>query len=197
MEGLDVTLRVGLPEEMRRRAARLYLDAFDKKLGPILGRDRRAVAYLEDILRPSQALVAVDRYGVLLGLAGFHTDHGGLVGGSFGDLYRWYGLWGACWRSTLMAFFTRAPQSGQLLMDGVVVSPECRGKGVGSKLLEGVEQIAKAQELEQVRLDVVDTNPRARALYERKGFVPAGEEGVWPFHWLFGFRRSITMVKAV
>ena len=182
---------------MRLRAARLYLDAFDQKLGPILGRDKRAVGYLSDILRPTQALVAVDRYGVLLGLAGFHTEYGGLIGGRFNDLYRWYGLWGACWRTMLLAFFTRSPQSGQLLMDGVVVSPECRGQGVGAKLLEGVEQIARAKSLKQVRLDVVDTNPRARALYERKGFVPAGEEDVWPLHWLFGFRRSVTMVKAV
>jgi len=197
VEGIEVTLKIGLPEEMRADAALLYLDAFDLKLGPILGRDERAVGYMFDVLELGHALIAMGPDGDLVGLAGFHDHAGGLVGGGFGDLWRWYGFVGACWRGALLSFFERAPGGNQLLMDGVVVTTQARGKGVGGKLLEGMEQIAQVRALDEIRLDVVDTNPRARALYEREGFVPAGEESVWPLHHVFGFRRATTMVKAV
>ncbi len=197
METVDITLKIGLPMELRREAAELYIAAFDRKLGPILGRDQRAVGYLAQTLKLTKSIAALGPEGELLGLAGFHDNDGGFVGGGFGDLRQWYGMAGAIWRSALLSLFERSPQKNQLLMDGVVVSSKSRGLGIGTELLNGITQIAAAKKLAEVRLDVVDTNPRAQALYERHGFVAAGEESVWPLHWLFGFRKSTTMVRAV
>lgn len=194
---MDVTLKVGLPMELRRDAARLYLDAFDRKLGPILGRDDRAVSYLAQTLQLTKSIAALGPGGELLGLAGFHDDRGGFVGGGFQDLRQHYGLIGAIWRGALLSLFERTPEKHQLLMDGVVVSADSRGLGIGSELLNGVGEVARARALSVIRLDVVDTNPRAQALYTRNGFVPAGEQSVWPLHWLFGFRKSLTMEKPV
>jgi len=183
--------------ELRRDAARLYLDAFDRKLGPVLGRDKRAVGYLAQTLQLTKSIVALGPEGELLGLAGFHDDRGGFVGGGFGDLRQHYGLAGAIWRGVLLSLFERSPPDDQLLMDGVVVSSDSRGLGIGTELLKGVGEVARARELSVIRLDVVDTNPRAQALYVRHGFVPAGEQSVWPLHWLFGFRKSTTMEKTL
>jgi len=183
--------------ELRREAAQLYLDAFDRKLGPILGRDKRAVGYLAQTLQLSKSIAALSPEGQLLGLAGFHDDRGGFVGGGFGDLRQHYGLFGAAWRGLLLSLFERAPPTDQLLMDGVVVSAQSRGLGIGTELLNGVGEVARARELSAIRLDVVDTNPRAQELYERNGFVAAGQQSVWPLHRLFGFHKSTTMVKVL
>lgn len=181
--------------ELRRQAAQLYLDAFDKKLGPVLGRDDRAVGYLAQTLQLTKSIVALGPDGQLLGLAGFHDDRGGFVGGGFGDMKQHYGLFGAIWRGVLLSLFERAPPDDRLLMDGVVVTADSRGAGIGTELLNGVAQVARARELSAIQLDVVDTNPRAQALYERHGFAVAGQQSIWPLHWLFGFRKSTTMVK--
>ncbi len=194
---MDVTLKVGLPMELRRQAAQLYLDAFDQKLGPVLGRDDRAVGYLAQTLQLPKSIVALGPEGQLLGLAGFHDDRGGFVGGGFGDLKQHYGLIGAVWRGVLLSLFERAPPNDRLLMDGVVVSADSRGGGIGTELLNGIAQVARARELSAIQLDVVDTNPRAQALYERHGFLVVGGQSVWPLHWLFGFRKSTTMVKVL
>ena len=183
--------------ELRRQAAQLYLDAFDRKLGPVLGRDQRAVGYLAQTLQLSKCIVALDPEGQLLGLAGFHDDRGGFVGGGFGDLRQHYGLIGASWRGVLLSLFERAPPTDQLLMDGVVVTAQSRGLGIGTELLNGVGEVARTRELTAIRLDVVDTNPRAQELYQRNGFVATGQQSVWPLHWLFGFRKSTTMVKVL
>ena len=52
--------------ELRREAAKLYLDAFDRKLGPVLGRDERAVGYLAQTLQLTKAIAAIDADGELL-----------------------------------------------------------------------------------------------------------------------------------
>lgn len=45
------------------------------------------------------------------------------------------------------------------------------------------------------RLNVINTNPRARALYERRGFQAFVTEDVFPFRWLFGFSTSTKMTQ--
>ncbi|MEL6791957.1 MAG: GNAT family N-acetyltransferase [Pseudomonadota bacterium] len=189
------TVSVGLPEPLRADAARLYLDAFAAKLGPILGRDARAEAFVASVLRPANAVVALDAEGALLGLAGFHDDTGGFVGGDFADMRRAYGLVGAAWRAPVFALFERSPDPGEMLMDGVVVAPDHRGAGVGGALLEIVASHARAAGASSLRLDVVDANPRARALYERKGFQLREETATPLMRPLFGFGAVATMTR--
>jgi hypothetical protein len=43
----------------------------------------------------------------------------------------------------------------------------------------------------------VDTNPRARALYERRGFVLDRTTGIGPLRLIFGFRSAHTMVRPI
>jgi ribosomal protein S18 acetylase RimI-like enzyme len=50
------------------------------------------------------------------------------------------------------------------------VSPELRGQGVGRAFLRHLLDGARAQGYARAALDVADSNPRARALYEGLGF---------------------------
>ena len=49
----------------------------------------------------------------------------------------------------------------------------------------------------EVRLDVIDNNPRARTLYERRGFVAGDTQYLGPLKYLFGFSAATTMVRTV
>lgn len=194
-----MTVRIisGLPEELRGDAAQLYLEAFAAKLGPILGRGERAKAFLSATLRPENVLVALDQQGRLLGLAGFHGETGGFIGGNLSDMQAVYGRFSGLWRGLLLSIFEREQVAGEFLMDGVVVSPEARGQGVGGALIEAIAELAKSSGAAFVRLDVVDTNPRARALYERRQFTVTKESGSALFRPFFGFSRSATMIRMV
>jgi hypothetical protein len=44
---------------------------------------------------------------------------------------------------------------------------------------------------------VVDTNARARALYERRGFVVDRTEPIGPLRLIFGFRAAHSMVRPI
>jgi ribosomal protein S18 acetylase RimI-like enzyme len=66
---------------------------------------------------------------------------------------------------------------------------------VGSLLLAGIYDEAARRGYRSIRLDVIDANWRARALYEREGFVATGTENLGPLRHLFGFAQSTTMVR--
>jgi ribosomal protein S18 acetylase RimI-like enzyme len=60
------------------------------------------------------------------------------------------------------------------------VAPECRGRGIGTRLLEALVEAARDGGYRAVSLSVEADNP-ARRLYERAGFVRVAEDdgGAW------------------
>ena len=186
----------GFPEPLRRATAELYVDAFADKLAPVLGRDLRTVGFFADIIDPAYCLSAVSADGsAVLGLVGFKTGGGALADGSLRDLVRHYGRFGALWRSAVLGLLERDAEPAVFLLDGIAVAPQARGLGIGTALLEAVEDRARSRGVARVRLDVVDTNPRARALYERQGYVAVSQDRMGPLRHVFGFSASTRMEK--
>jgi ribosomal-protein-alanine N-acetyltransferase len=65
----------------------------------------------------------------------------------------------------------------QLILDemhllNLVVSPQHQGRGLGSRLLQGVMTLARGQACQNFFLEVRASNARALALYARQGFSP-------------------------
>ena len=153
----------------------------------------KALAFLARALDPTHALSVIE-HGQVLGVAGFKTSDGSLVGGSYQDLAAVYGWSSSVWRMGLLAMLEREIKEGELLMDGIFVDPDGRGRGVGSALLDAVADEARERGLSTVRLDVVGGNPRAKALYLRRGFVVVNSEELDPIsRRLFGFASYETM----
>lgn len=187
----------GVRPEHRALAARGYWQAFARKLRYPLGPEARALAFLDRVIDPRHAISAISDEGQLLGVAGFKDPDGAFVGGGLRDLAAIYGWGRALTRFPLLALLERECAPGTLLMDGIFVEPPARGRGIGRALLQAIERHAVGRGLRRVRLDVVDTNPRARALYEREGFHPQSEVGIGVLSRMFGFSRVTTMIRPV
>jgi ribosomal protein S18 acetylase RimI-like enzyme len=192
---MRIELRKGLPDRLRAEGAALYWEAFGGKLGPVLGPDDRAHRFLTRVLRPDHCVTAWDDEGRLLGLAGFKTPEGSLAGGSLADLRAVYGALGAQWRAGALWALSREVDNDRFLIDGICVARGLRGQGIGTALLGALYAEARARGYASVRLDVVDTNWRARALYERQGFIATRTVGIGALRFVFGFSASITMVR--
>ena len=188
-------ITTGIPPENRDEAAALYWEAFGEKLGLILGPKDRALAFVNSVLRPDHGICAHDETGQLLGIAGFKTAKGALVGGEFRDLVRIYGWISAFVRSLLLAALERDVENERFLMDGIFVAKAARGQGVGTALLDAVAAEAKSRGYTQVRLDVVDTNPRAKALYRHVGFKEVKTVKTGLFKYIVRFGAATTMVR--
>ncbi|MEM7731528.1 MAG: GNAT family N-acetyltransferase [Pseudomonadota bacterium] len=193
-EAPDVQITPGFDPQEAQEVAQLFWQAFHLKLTRIFPRDDRAIDFLASVLNPDFALVARDGAGQILGLAGYKTHQGGLVGGGLHDLARFYGWPGTIWRAPLLALLERDVEPGTLLMDGIFVAEAARGRGIGTALLHAIKAHASELGLTNVRLDVIDTNPRAKALYLRHAFKPVGEERLGPLRYIFGFRSATKMI---
>ena len=198
----DLIFQQGLPERYRASAAILYDEAFGPKLSVAIRSEQERLALLKVSIMLDYAIVAIAG-DELAGLAGFHTETGSFTGGflSGGAAFRYLvshlGWIKGSWAVAILGLYERKPAPGDLLMDGIAVRSDFRGRGIGSKLLDEITRYAGENGFTRVRLDVIDTNPGARRLYERKGFEAIGTGEFTYLRWLLGFSSATTMVLEV
>ena len=194
---MSITIHHGLPAHLRGDAARLYWQAFGGKLGRVLGPEPLAFRLLDRVMRADHAIIALSDTGALLGLVGFKSPNGAFAGGGYADLRNVYGMFGATWRAGLLWLLERDLDNDRFLMDGICVADTARGQGVGTALLDAICAEGRKRGYPSVRLDVIDTNARARALYERQGFKPTRTAQIGLLRLVFGFSAATTMVRSL
>lgn len=190
---MNFTLHHGLNDSYRPAAAALYWQAFGGKLGLVLGPRPRAMAFLTRVMRLDHCIAALDDQGALVGIAGFKSAHGSFAGGAAGDIQAVYGRLGMAWRLPLLALL--ADEDARFMLDGISVDRAVRGRGIGTALVGAMCALAQAGGHSAVRLDVVDANWRARALYTRLGFQTEKINDIGLLRFAFGFTGAVTMVK--
>lgn len=187
----------GIPESHRVIAATLYNEAFGSKFAVAIGNRQQRRQFLAESLRLDFAVAAFDGDS-LVGLAGFQIAESSLTSGiTYRSLIAYLGFWRGHWAAFVFLLYERKPVSGEVVMDGIAVASSHRGRGIGRQLLNDVVEVARAAEFRSVRLDVIDTNPRARCLYERHGFVEARTESFEYLRWFFGFGSVTTMSRCI
>ncbi len=188
---------LGIDGVDRRRAAELYEEVFGAKLGVAIKSQQQRINLLSTGFQLNHAVCALQGE-YLVGLAGFATQKGALTGDiTYRLILKELGFFKGQKAAFILSLFERKAKPNELLMDGIAVAEEYRGKGVGTKLFHALVQYAKDHNYEAIRLDVIDTNSDARRLYERLGFVAQRTntyEGLRP--WL-GFGASTTMLYSL
>lgn len=193
---MAIMLQAGLPLRHRAAAARLYWEAFGGKLGRVMGPEPRALAYLDRVMRGDHVITAVDG-DELVGLAGFKTPTGAFAGGSWRDMRLVYGRSGALWRLALLSALQSEVDNDRFLIDGICVARAHRGQGIGGTLIEALCDEAARRGYPAIRLEVIDTNIRARSLYERLGFRTIKHDELGLLRHAFGFSSAATMVRDI
>ena len=187
-------IRLGLPERHRRDAAELYYQAFRQKFEPVMGSREHGVAILAKTFDPELAIVALHQ-DQLAGVAGVQYGGRHFVDFEMSAFVQEFGWLRGPFKLLLLLAFARRQRKGELSMDGIVVHPSMRGQGIGTRLLQTVFDFAQTNGFGSVRLEVVDTNPGARRLYERMGFVPTKTKEYPYLRRAMGFSAVTTMIK--
>lgn len=189
----EVTLQQGFPDDLRQAAAELYDAAFGAKLSIAIPDAAKRLAVLQQGIVPECSFVAL-KDGHLAGIAGFKTADGSFTGNiTFHVLKDTLGVFGTLRAVLMFVLFERKCVPGQLLMDGIAVASHMRGGGIGTRLLRRLIDYARHEGYRSLRLDVIDTNPAARRLYERVGFIPVRTDYFPYLKWLLGFEASTRM----
>ncbi|GJQ59009.1 MAG: hypothetical protein SCALA701_18100 [Candidatus Scalindua sp.] len=174
----------------------IFYEAFQQKLCPIMGTRERGVSFLQRYLNPEATVVAMDGNRVV-GIAGIQYPGCHFFSPSLYDLVCEFGLLRGFLKIVRLRLFHSPDREGELYLKAFMVSSPMRGKGIGTNLLEAVSGFARSNGFRAVRVDVVDTNPDARRLYERNEFV-AIKIRKCPFLCrAMGFSSAITMIKEI
>jgi ribosomal protein S18 acetylase RimI-like enzyme len=193
----ELVVARGFSDALRPQAASLYDAAFGAKLSIAIPGATTRLSLLEQAFDPSHCFVALAD-GKVVGIAGFRTATGALTAGiTLARLYASLRPLAALRAAFVMALFKRRFRGSQLLLDGISVAPEARGSGIGTKLLDRLKDFAAQEGYATIRLDVIDTNPAARRLYERLGFTPTKTERFGHLRWLLGFSAATTLEYCV
>lgn len=191
MDTESVYISVGLPPDSSAKIAAMYFDIFSRKLGAVLGR-RAAVAMIADHINANRIIVALDGEKVV-GIAGLKYNGTGFFAPDRRGFLKHYGPLVGRVRAGLWASVQTNPRSHQLLLEGLGVQAHLRSRGIGTALLEAVNRRARELDKTEVILEVVDTNPRAKALYERFGYQTVLNTRRWMFR-LAGFSSAHLML---
>lgn len=187
-----------MPAHLIADAAALFEAAFADKLRSSLPDSASMAAALELSFRPDHIVAAIEEE-TLVGMVGLSAAAGPYRGGvikgteAFGPLRELLGLVGAARAVVGLAMGQHRPEPGELYVDGIAVDGSMRGRGIGTKLLAEVRSIAGEDGFRWVRLDVVDTNPRAQQLYQRLGFRVTNVETFGYLRRFIGYGGMISM----
>ncbi|MFT6976182.1 MAG: ribosomal protein S18 acetylase RimI-like enzyme [Bermanella sp.] len=193
----NIKYSLGLPEKYRDSAVDLYDEAFGQKFSIAIPSREKRILFLKKCFILEYVIGAIYE-DKLIGIAGFQTPKGSLTGGiTYSELLSKLGFFKGNWAAIIFSLYDRKSAFKELIMDGIAVHSDARGKGVGSHLLNEVAKYAKGHEFNIVRLDVIDTNTKAKILYERMGFKSVKIESYPYLKWLLGFSSSTTMELSV
>ncbi len=205
MSCLQIAIRAGQQEDAPA-LARLYVEAFGSKIAWAFGKhadrmaDLVADLLLHDQMRLSETLVA-EVEGQVAGMAVLRRDH----------MHRpnWRKVWRLArrhvrgWRVLTATFIMSAMCSNlctptRSYLESLAVDARYRGQGIGTLLLERCFEESRQAGKREISLHVVDTNPRAKQLYERMGFRTLRTErlGWFASRWM-GFSAQCFMVRPV
>lgn len=191
----------GVPKELKEASIDVFLEGFGRKVDHLMLKPKnRAQAkrvYLDGADFTS-ALYAVSE-GSVLGILGFQYRRKKFINLNLGTLKDEFGLFGGAVRKLSGSVFKDLhPLKGdELRVQVISVSEGARGRGVGHQLLEALFAYGRARQCTGVRLEVVNTNPHAKKLYETMGFKTCGFLPYGPIAAKAGFSSQYRMKKAL
>lgn len=175
---------------------RLFSDTFPEVIRPVFGSTQRCADLLEESVSCDRVLTAV-LGEQLVGFAGLHYSGRQWFDPSMSQIIRVM-RWRTIRVVTMGIILFKRPRADVMHLDTLVVRPDVRGQGIGTRLIEASESVAQTEGKRLLTLEVEDINLRAKQLYERVGFKKEKFRKLpWPWRKAFSFSGSFRMNKDV
>ncbi|MHB1336796.1 MAG: GNAT family N-acetyltransferase [Candidatus Humimicrobiaceae bacterium] len=150
-------------------AIEIYYCAFKRKIKALIKSKEKALAIYKKSLNADRVLYAVLDEKVV-GIAGLHYDNKNFVEIKYKDLREYFNPIFSYFVYFIYRKMSPELKNDVIRIDSIAVDEDARGQGIGSILIEKVVEFAKDKGFKEVILEVVDTNPKAKKLYEKIGF---------------------------
>ena len=190
---MALELMFGIPSNQKFRVAKIIYDAFEDKYKHIYGSKEQTLYALIKFLREDRTIVAIHN-SVVVGVGGLMFKHKKFIDSDFWSLVRILKLGIFRYLFNGWIFYLERVEEKELLIDKLAVSREMRGKGIGTLLIKSIIEFAASNGYKLVKLEVTDTNKRAKKLYKKMGFKEVNVQKIlFPWNKIFGFIKVSEM----
>jgi ribosomal protein S18 acetylase RimI-like enzyme len=198
----EIKIIQNINEVQKSEVVRMYYQAFPKKFNYLwlfIKDEKKVNVVLHDCIKFEDGIYAV-LDGKVVGFVGLETDMGFYTQLKLSAFLKAFPIVSAIWRYVaygIYRLFHGKTGNNAVHIDPLVVDTKARGLGVGTTLLEVVFDYAKKMNKKKVILEVVDTNLRAKKLYERMGFQVVKIENTMFLTSRAGFQKVFHMEKTI
>lgn len=198
----EINITQIINKSQKMEIAKIYYRAFVKKFSALwlfVNKEDQAIPILYESINYKNGLYAVLDSKVI-GFVGLETGKRFFTQLRFSVLLNSMNIFSASWRYLAYRFyrlFHGKTKEDAVHIDPIVVSEEARGLGVGTRLLEATAEYARMLKKSKVVLEVVDTNPRAKKLYEKMGFKVVRVDNTSILTNTAGFKKLYHMEKTI
>jgi len=151
------------------QALDIYYFAFRRKIRALIKIKEKALAIHKKSLNSDRVLYALSGSRVV-GVLGLHYDNKNFMEIKYKYLREHFNPIQSYFIYFIYKIMSPKLNSDVIRIDSIAVDEDIRGKGIGSLLIKKVFEFAKDKGFKEIILEVVDTNPKAKKLYERLGF---------------------------
>ena len=179
-------------DEQFAQALEIYYNAFEQKIRPLLKPKEKAICIYSYAIHPNRVYYAL-KNGKTAGIIGLQYDDLDFLSYRFDFIKRQYSFFRSLYLYIILNIMKMKLEEYTIRIDSIAVDDQCRGQGIGKILIDKVIEIAKNRGFKEIILEVVNTNPRAKKLYEKMGFK---EKKHIKFYFLtrsFGFTSAYVM----
>lgn len=194
---LSFRLQWGVPNKHRVSAAKLIYDTFERKFRYTFGPRHKGVLLIAHSLRSEYGLIVL-REDELVGICGAKDSKGELIQVQWNSWLRTYHFRVLKTMMIGSLLWFRRAQPTVLWIDTLSVAKSARSQGIGTQIIQEFIRIGKERGYTAVKLEVINSNIRAKMLYSRLGFDITHYTNVpRPWSHLLGFTGVYQMTHSL
>lgn len=169
MQKLNIEIADSINKNQRIRAIEILYYAFEQKIRALIKSKDKALAIYNKSLKNDQVFYAL-LDGNVVGLIGLQYKNRTFLEFKYRDLRKYFNPLQSYFIYKIYKLTSPKIKDDVLRIDSVAVDTSCRSLGIGTQLINKVFEFAKNKGFKEVVLEVINTNPKAKELYERIGF---------------------------
>jgi len=169
MQKLNIEIADSINKNQRIRAIEILYYAFEQKIRALIKSKEKALAIYNKSLKNDQVFYAL-LDGNVVGLIGLQYGNKTFLELKYRDLRKYFSPLKSYFIYRIYKLTSPKIKDDVLRIDSIAVDKSFRSLGIGTQLINKVFEFAKNKGFKEIILEVINTNPKAKTLYERIGF---------------------------
>ena len=169
MQKLNIEIADSINKNQRISAIEILYYAFEQKIRALIKSKEKTLAIYNKSLKNDQVFYAL-LDGNVVGLIGLQYKNKTFLEFKYRDLRKYFNPLRSYFIYRIYKLTSPKIKDDVLRIDSIAVDKSFRSMGIGTQLINKVFEFAKNKGFKEVVLEVINTNPKAKELYERIGF---------------------------